>query len=453
VRLAWFTPWPPQNSGIAGRSAETVPLLAARGHGIDVFVDEAVVPVTRHDAGPPAAGSVRVESAHDFVWRAGRGQYDVVVYQIGNSRLHEFIWPYLFRWPGLVVLHDARLHHARGRAYLIRKRAEAYRFEFARNHPDVTPDAAELAVKGFDGAYYYLWPMTASVVDAARAVAVHSLGGARTLAEEHLDRPVTYLPLGEGGEAPAAPEARDAFRAELGLTPETRLVGVFGGLTPEKRLPQVLAAFRSTAAHNPRARLLLAGRPDPSLALPDLVRSLDLTEAVIWRDGLEDAAFDRAIAAADVVVNLRWPSAMETSGPWLRALAAGRATIVVDLPHQSHLAALDPRTWRPWTSGDRRDPVTVAIDILDEDHSLRLALRRLLQDTGLREAIGLAGRSYWRAEHTVARMVDGYEAALADAAARPVPAPIAPAPDVARLEQDAASIVAPFGTDVSCELF
>jgi hypothetical protein len=43
------------------------------------------------------------------------GQYDLCVYQTGNSRTHEFIWPYLFRWPGLVVLHDARLHHARAR--------------------------------------------------------------------------------------------------------------------------------------------------------------------------------------------------------------------------------------------------------------------------------------------------------------------------------------------------
>ncbi len=30
VKIAWFSPWPPQRSGIAGRSAELVPLLAAR---------------------------------------------------------------------------------------------------------------------------------------------------------------------------------------------------------------------------------------------------------------------------------------------------------------------------------------------------------------------------------------------------------------------------------------
>src|SRR5581483_8165829 len=116
----------------------------------------------------PDPGTYRVESAHDFVWRARRHQFDLVVYQIGNSRLHEFIWPYAFRWPGLAVLHDARLHHARGRARLRRGDAAGYRAEFAWSHPDVGPDAAELAIAGFDGAYYYFWPMLRGIVESSR---------------------------------------------------------------------------------------------------------------------------------------------------------------------------------------------------------------------------------------------------------------------------------------------
>src|SRR5204863_124594 len=40
MTIAWFTPWPPQPSGIAGRSAERVGGVRRRGYGIDVFVDE-----------------------------------------------------------------------------------------------------------------------------------------------------------------------------------------------------------------------------------------------------------------------------------------------------------------------------------------------------------------------------------------------------------------------------
>src|SRR5262245_21433482 len=98
MRLAWFSPWPPQPSGVAGRSAELVAALASEGHAIDGFIDERAVPVAvNSDGNAPTAGRYRVQSAHDFVWRHHRGQYDLVVYQVGNSSLHEFIWPYLFR--------------------------------------------------------------------------------------------------------------------------------------------------------------------------------------------------------------------------------------------------------------------------------------------------------------------------------------------------------------------
>ncbi len=129
--------------GVAGRSAEVVPLLAGRGLGIDVFVDERVVPAAgRASDGPPAPGEVRVQTAHDFPWRHARGQYDLVVYQLGNSSVHDFTWPYMYRWPGLVVLHDTSLHHARAQSLLGRLRLDAYRAEFAWNHPGVRPAAA-----------------------------------------------------------------------------------------------------------------------------------------------------------------------------------------------------------------------------------------------------------------------------------------------------------------------
>src|SRR2546430_12142591 len=59
--------------------------------------------------------------------------------------------------------------------------------------------------------------------------------------------------------------------------------------------------------------------------------------------------FRSHLAACDVTLNLRWPTARETSGPWLRALAAARATVITDLVHHADVPSLDPRTW-----GDRK---------------------------------------------------------------------------------------------------
>lgn len=433
MHLAFFTPWPPQRSGIAGRSAEIVPLLAARGYGVDVCVDAARVPVAPR---PPddlvAPGDVRVRSAHDFIWRQHRRPYDLVVYQVGNSELHDFIWPYLYRWPGLAILHDARLHHARGRALLAAKRPDAYRAEFAWAHPDVSSDAAELGVLGLGGAYLYGWPMTRGVLATSRLVVTHSPGAVPDLEAAADGTPIVSVPLGEGRDEPWTGEERQTARRSLGLPSDAVVFGVFGGLTAEKRVPQFLRALAQVRDRLPQVRALLAGSPTTDVDVPRLVADLDLAGAVTMTGSLEDDAFDAAIAAVDVSINLRWPSALETSGPWLRALAAGRPTVIVDLPHQTDVPALDPRGWylhRPAPAGlTESDAVSVAVDILDEAHSLRLALQRLAADAALRATLGRNARTYWASRHRVAQMLDGLDAAIRRAATLPDPRPVLPVP-------------------------
>ena len=76
-----------------------------------------------------------------------------IVYQLGNAPCHDYMWAYLVRYPGLVVLHDGQLHHARGRMLLQRwqPRRDDYRREFRFNHPDANPTVAELGAVGLAG--------------------------------------------------------------------------------------------------------------------------------------------------------------------------------------------------------------------------------------------------------------------------------------------------------------
>jgi glycosyltransferase involved in cell wall biosynthesis len=430
MRLAWFSPMPPVPSGVAACSAG---LVAALGddHRIDVYVDEPVVRL--------APGT---RSAHEFVWRHRMDPYDLTVYQLGNSSHHDFLWPYLFRYPGLTVLHDAHLHHARAAALLRTRRAADYRAEFAWNHPAAGADRAELAVAGFDNHLYYAWPMTRLVVEASRLAVVHAPPIAAALNEELPHARVESIRLGHGepvSEARAR-AARTKIRTERGIPEEAILFGVSGGLTPEKRVAQVLDALAAVIPYAPSAHLLLAGAAPQHYDPAADIRRLGLGSRVTITGYLEtDAELTDCIAACDVSLNLRWPTAREMSGPWLRALAAGRPTVIMDLAHLADVPSLDPRTWRPRPGSEVRprrrkralsldrteagdpDPVTVAIDILDEDHSLRLAMRRLASDRALRAALGAAGRRYWEDEHSMPRMVEDYRRVLATAAARAAP--------------------------------
>ena len=96
----------------------------------------------------------------------------------------------------------------------------------------------------------------------------------------------------------------------------------------------------------------------------------------------------------------------------------------------SDVPTLDPRTWQPnirAAAGHRPGatissaPCAVAVDILDEDHSLRLAMRRLGSDALLRSALGRAAQEYWQSAHSLEAMTSDYEELIRDAMRQPIP--------------------------------
>ena len=217
-------------------------------------------------------------------------------------------------------------------------------------------------------------------------------------------------------------QAGSRARARFGLAPDAVVFGCYGGLSPDKRLPQVLAAFAASRAYMPTAHLLLAGAVPEHYDLQRDIERHDLRDCVTLTGYLAtDAAFTECIAACDVALNLRWPTAREVSGPWLRCLAAGKPTVIIDLAHLSDVPTVDPRTWRPNTDTDPdrspafHTPCAVALDILDEDHSLRLAMRRLGTDPALRQALGHAARIYWQQAHSIDAMIADYHRLIAEA--------------------------------------
>jgi glycosyltransferase involved in cell wall biosynthesis len=432
MRLAWFSPLPPVRTGIATVSAELVRALGAE-HEIDVFVDEPVVAAYRspelatesrlENSPEPLTGAHSVRSAHDFVWRQRQAPYDLSVYQLGNSSHHDYLWPYLFRYPGLAVLHDAHLHHARAAALLRQRRADDYRAEFAANQPGVSADAAELAIAGFHSHLHYQWPFTRLIVSASRVTAVHSRAVRDELRADLPDATIEYIRLGHGAPLAASvvgdrrAMARDKYR----IAQDAVVFGCFGGLTPEKRIPQILSAFEATLHWAPAAILMLVGSPAEHYDAAADVARRRLRDRVVMTGYVErEQELTDCIAACDVTLNLRWPTAREISGPWLRCLAAGTATIIIDLAHTADVPAVDPRTWTN-TASDRTAPVAVAIDIMDEDHSLRLAMRRLAVDGALRETLGAAGRAYWHTAHSHAAMLEDYRRLIPIAAHTAVP--------------------------------
>jgi len=401
MRVAWFSPLPPAATGIAGYSADVLPLLDASGLEIDRYEER---------------------NAHDFVWQHRRAPYDLVLYQIGNSPWHAYMWAYLIHYPGLVVLHDVRLHHARAAQLFNARRVDDYRREFAYNHPHASGAAAEYAVQGLRGAAFYFWPMSRSIIQSARLVAVHNEFIAQELRYANPAVRIERIHLGVPALTPSA-GARERLRRLHNIPAASVVFIAFGLVTEEKRIDAILRAFsalRTQSSAGLDAHLLLVGANEFP-ALDARIAEGGVRDRVHVTGYVAEALIADYLAAADVSLCLRWPTAGETSASWAACLAASKPTIITSLPHTADIPSFDARTWLP--TRPSREPVAVSIDLLEENTALLTAMSRLVEDEELRGRIGRAGHDYWKREHDLALMAHDYRRVIAAAAATAAPHP------------------------------
>ena len=135
---------------------------------------------------------------------------------------------------------------------------------------------------------------------------------------------------------------------------------------------------------------------------------IDLVTADVLRD-------------ADVILALPWPTSGEPQTPALAGMAAGKPVVVFDMEATADWPSLDPQTWRPrgLTSAA---PIVVSLDPRDEEHSLAIAIRRLVADADLRERLGRAASDWWAAHATVSQAAEWWRQILAEAATLQPPA-------------------------------
>jgi glycosyltransferase involved in cell wall biosynthesis len=417
VRLAFVSPLPPAPSGIADYAADVLELLSPR-HEIELFHAQDQVDAARL----PASAALR--PASELVARHRDRPYDLAVYQMGNGRAHDFLYDLLSRVPGLLVLHDLVLHHARAAQFLeseavlawrrepssaaLRDRArvplDAWRKELEYAYPGRGDRLFEAHLGTVGDLLPYAYPLFRIPVEASRAVAVHNAFMAGAVRLEVPGADVTCVPM-PAAATPVDPSAVRALRARLGWSEDTVVVGVFGLLTREKRVETVARAVAAAAEQDDRVRLLLVGPvPDSRQLEADLERvGARHVAAVAGRVPFAELATH--VEASDVVAHLRYPSARETSAALLRVLAQGRATIVSDLEHQAELP---------------RDAV-VRVDVTDEGPGLTRAILRLAGDPGARARLGAAALAHVREAHSPSRVRDAWEEVIERARVRPAP--------------------------------
>lgn len=381
-KLAFVSPLPPEQTGIAQYSRTLLPALF-HYYDIDVIVAQPQI----EDAWIKQNCPIR--TVDWFMQHAG--EYDRVLYHFGNSTFHTHQFECIKVIPGVVVLHDfylsgilshlemtARktcwtqaLYQSHGYS-AVRARYDAQQLDFVRKH----------------------YPCNQEVIQSALGIIVHADESLR-LAKQWLNEPHEKSWFKIPHLKALNPLTKTEARAYLKLPENAFITASFGFLAPTKQSLEILKTWASSSLRTqPNHYLIFVGAAEGVYgeSVRTYIEQHGLTSQVIITGWTDDASFDHYLKASDLAIQLRSDSRGETSGAVLGCLASGLPTLV-----NAHGAMKDL-------------PEHVVFKIADQYTSDELlsALEQLASDEHLRQRLCQKALSHIETHHHIQHCAQAY---------------------------------------------
>jgi glycosyltransferase involved in cell wall biosynthesis len=385
--LAYVSPLPPQNSGIATYSSVLLPALACH-YDIEVITNATEVSDPWIRANFPIRSTEYLE-AHG-------SSYDRILYQLGNSSFHSYMFSLLRQHAGTVTLHDFYLSDLLDWMEWSDTSSKTFLRELYNSHgyPALLQEmeaGREQAVARF--------PCNRSVLEESIGVIVHS-EYSKWLGEKWYgpgtSRDWWVVPL----PRLVRPQDGKSARIQLGLGDEDFLLCSFGLLTPSKLNQRVLSAWlHSAVSQESRCRLVFVGEVAGDGYRTTLVRQISeagMAGRVSITGFASSSEYKLYLQAADAAVQLRSRSRGETSAAILDCLSNGLPTVV-----NAHGSVAEL-------------PEDVVIKLPDEFEDCQLVsiFERLYRDADYRRRYSQNARNYIRINHNVESVAGKYGKAI-----------------------------------------
>ena len=318
MMLHWFSPLEPARTAIAHYTTHVLPELASAAE-VTLWTDqkqwdpalEKHAAIHRFDPNHP-------NSADWELLNHGQAAF----YNLGNNgRFHSAIWKMSRRHPGIVILHDLRLHDFCGHLYReVLKDRRGYLDMMETAYGDSGRKDAALYWDSVIGARQMTeqYPCLSVALDTALGAVVHSSEGG-DLARREKVLPLLYSPLPYAA-ASLPPSVRDPSETPL------RLV-LFGYLGPNRCVDALLTALAGLGSRD-RFHLDIYGEVDDASALATRIRALGIRPLVTVHGFVPEPELDAALARAHFAINLRYPTMGEASYSQLRIWSHGLASVV-----------------------------------------------------------------------------------------------------------------------------
>lgn len=312
-KVAFFSPYPPDESGVARYTRITLGSIAER-LDVDLYTDAPrplALPGGVRDAGPISARPLAARSC------------DATVFVVGNSQFH---WPILNlqeRFGGPCILHDSRL----SRVYHLKlgeREFLAHAARFLGRRPGFREVRESLADR--EPGLLFLEP----VLEKARPLIVHTRA-LKTIIEERYSfqaQTAPFIPTVRFHASQLGHAAREEARRRLGIPLDDFLIASFGFAAATKDPETVIGALGRLRSQGVPARLHWVGALDPGLSrIGRVAEKLGLLSYVRFsEDFVSDDTYRDYLLAADAAVQLRTYNLGQASGAMADCAAAGLPT-------------------------------------------------------------------------------------------------------------------------------
>jgi len=376
-KIAFFTPLPPVKSGISDYSVDIIWQLA-KYYSIDVFIDVGYT----HNCLLPQ--NVSVYKHTQFHKR--HSKYDRMIFQMGNNPFHKYMFKYIRKYHGVVVLHDCNLHDLLSAITYGKMKVRSYEKMLSFDYKDKVSDVIEAL---HDGKPKSDFIVNGFVTNFADIVIVHSKWAQKQILLKNIEANVKHINLYAQIPNYSYTESNDvkqSARKKLKISEQDIVIAAFGFLQESKRSMPSLFAIRRVINEFPQIKMIYVG--EIAAELNDIffsyIKQNNLQNSVSVTGFTSLETFLLYMDAADICLNLRFPYHGETSAALARILAVGKCVIINDIGSFSEIPD-DCCVKLP-------SPENMLLE--EEEETIYNALKELINNSKKRIELGIAAREY-----------------------------------------------------------
>ena len=381
LKIAIFTPLPPIKSGISDYSIDLATTL--KEYCDIIFVIDNSAPNPKNSE----LNGINWERLNEF--NTSKYRDYIRFYQMGNNIYHEFIFKELINGkPGITLLHDYSIHHLIDTLFVAKKDYLTYSNLMQEEYGKMGLNLALLREKGmYDQLCNFILPLNRKIIKYSSGIIVHSKESFDEIKYNYPKKKCIKIPFPvKKIDKKISDETLTKIKESFNLKSNHLIISTLGFATPTKQIPLILQALHKIKKDIPNFMFIIAGEVSNSLNLDYYIKKFNLENNVTITNYISLKKFEEIIMISDFIINLRYPSAGETSAVLFRAMQMGKPAIVYNYSSFSDLP--------------EEGSFKIKLDTL-KSYDLENAIKKLANDNKLRDNKSNFIKNFIFKEHSI----------------------------------------------------